>query len=158
MEIVGIVALIVFGIILLLVEFFVVAGTIIPGAIGIALMVAGVMLSYSTFGNETGNYTLLATMLFVILAVYKLLKSKTWDKVALHAESNSKVNTIDEKLAIGNQGITISRLAPMGKVMINGQVLEARAESEFINPKEKIIVVAVEQNRVLVTRSSESKI
>jgi len=152
MGIVAILALIVVGMVLLLLEFFVISGTIVPGIMGIALMLGGVMLSYNTFGVAIGNYTLIGTLLFVFISVYKLLKSKTWDKVALKSTIDSKVNKIEENIQEGDLGITLSRLAPMGKVQVNNMVYEAKTESDFIDPKERIEVLKVERNKLIVKR------
>lgn len=152
MGIVAILALIVVGMVLLLLEFFVISGTIVPGIMGIALMLGGVMLSYNTYGMAIGNYTLIGTLLFVFISVYKLLKSKTWDRVALKSTIDSKVNKIEESVQAGDIGITLSRLAPMGKVQVNNMVYEAKTESDFIDPKEKIEVLKVERNKLVVKR------
>ena len=152
MGIVAILALIVVGMVLLLLEFFVISGTIVPGIMGIALMLGGVMLSYNTYGMAIGNYTLIGTLLFVFISVYKLLKSKTWDRVALKSSIDSKVNKIEESVQAGDIGITLSRLAPMGKVQVNNMVYEAKTESDFIDPKEKIEVLKVERNKLVVKR------
>lgn len=152
MGIVAILALIVVGMVLLLLEFFVISGTIVPGIMGIALMLGGVMLSYNTYGMAIGNYTLIGTLLFVFISVYKLLKSKTWDRVALKSTIDSKVNKIEESVQAGDIGITLSRLAPMGKVQVNNMVYEAKTESDFIDPKERIEVLKVERNKLVVKR------
>ncbi len=155
MEIAAIIALIVVGIILLMLEFFVITGTIVPGMIGISLMLAGVMLAYNYYGTNVGNYTLIGTLLFVFLSIYKLLKGNTWSRVALNSSINSSVNSIDESVAIGDIGLALSRLAPMGKVQINNQVFEAKTESDFIDPKEWIEVVHIESNKLIVKRKSK---
>jgi len=153
MEIAVIVSLIFLGILLLMLEFFVVTGTVVPGIIGIALMLAGVYLSYNNFGTEVGHFTLLATLIFIFITIYKLLKSNTWKKVTLNSSIESKVNEISNTFQIGDKGIAISRLAPMGKVMIKNIMVEAKAENEFINPKEEILVIDIESSKVIVTRN-----
>lgn len=153
MEIAAIVSLILLGILLLMLEFFVITGTVVPGLIGIALMLGGVYLSYMNFGAEIGHFTLLATLLFIFITVYKLLKSNTWKKVTLSSSIESKVNEISNTIQVGDTGIAISRLAPMGKVMIKQILVEARAENEFINPKEIVLVIGLESNKVIVTRN-----
>ncbi len=155
MEVIAIGSLIFVGIILLMLEFFIITGTIVPGIIGIALMLGGVMLSYHHYGNEVGNYTLLATLLFVFVTTYKLLKSKTWKKVALNSSIDSKVNEISEIFTVGDEGVTLSRLAPMGKILVNNQVIEAKAESDFLDPKKEVVIIAIESNKVVVTRKIE---
>ncbi len=154
MEIAAVAALILVGIILLLLEFFVISGTIVPGMIGIALMLGGVMLSYNYFGTTVGNYTLIATLLFVFLSIYKLLKSDTWSRLALNTSIDSLVNKIDETISVGDEAITLSRLAPMGKVQVGNQVFEAKSESDFIDPKQKVEIVKIDNNKLIVKRKN----
>jgi membrane-bound ClpP family serine protease len=57
----------------------------------------------------------------------------------------------------GDQGITISRLAPMGKIRVNGHIVEAKALDDFIDHEEKVVIIKVQSTNVLVERSPEKK-
>jgi len=79
------------------------------------------------------------------------MKSKTLDKMSLHTDIDSKVETVDEsKIKIGDKGITISRLAPVGKVKINGETVEAKSLYDFIDEDTEVKVTAVNATNVEV--------
>jgi len=55
-------------------------------------------------------------------------------------------------IKIGDIGKTSSRLAPMGKVRINGAVIEAKTNDEFIDQGVEVVVLEVFNTNVLVER------
>ena len=151
MEILAIILLIFFGIVLLLLEFLVIPGTTIAGIGGILLMAGGVYMSYDTYGNTIGHYTLLGTFLFIVTSLYLSFKTKTWKKLMLKSSINGKIDTFeDSKINVGDEGISVSRLAPMGKVLINNTYIEAQSPDKFIDENTKVIVTKVLSNKIVV--------
>ncbi|GAB4304270.1 MAG: hypothetical protein Kow0068_26100 [Marinilabiliales bacterium] len=151
MDIVAVVLLILLGVILVLLEFLVFPGVTVAGIAGTLFIAAGVYYSYSKFGYSVGNYTLAGSIVFVLLVIIYALRGKTWKKVALDTAVDSKVNTIeDNKIKPGDTGVCVSRLAPMGKVLINGEYYEAKSYSNFIDHKTEIVVVKIENGKLIV--------
>ena len=63
----------------------------------------------------------------------------------------AKVNVINEDIVKpGIQGLTLSRLAPAGKIEIEGQEYEAHTFGEYVDPGQKVIVVKIEYNKIYV--------
>jgi membrane-bound ClpP family serine protease len=61
------------------------------------------------------------------------------------------VNVIKENaVRAGDSGKTVSRLAPAGKAMINGEYYEVHTIGEFIDPGSEIVVTKVEFNKITV--------
>ena len=56
------------------------------------------------------------------------LRAKTWQRFSLRQEIRSSSTPVapSELLKTGDRGITLSRLAPMGKVEIGGRIYEAK--------------------------------
>ena len=50
----------------------------------------------------------------------------------------------------GQEGTTVSRLAPTGKIEIEGEFYEAQSLSTFIDPRKKIRVAKVEGAKIYV--------
>jgi membrane-bound ClpP family serine protease len=146
-----IVLLVFIGVALLIIEFVIIPGITIAGIGGFILSFAGIFLSYKMYGMTIGTYTLLAAILIFVLALAYALKSKTWNKVALHSEINSKVNVLEEDLIHnGDKGITISRLAPMGKVKVNGITVEAKSTGIYVPENTEIEVIKVNGSNITV--------
>lgn len=151
-----IVSLILVGLIFLLLEILVVPGTTVVGFVGVGMMGYGVFAAYNGFGNAAGTYTLLATLLSLIVAIALALKSNTWKKVMLGAEVDSKVNIVEaEKLQAGDEGVTISRLNPMGKALIKEEYYEVTSKDNLVDPGTPIVVLKVEGNKIIVKPKSE---
>ena len=150
MTVFTVILLIVLGIILVLLEILVIPGTTIAGIGGILFLSGGIYMSYEKFGTTVGHYILLGVILFIILSIYLSLKSKTWKKLMLNSKIDSKTNVIDEeKVKKGDTGVTITRLAPMGRVLINGENVEAKSE-HFIDQNVEVEVEKILDYKIIV--------
>jgi len=147
-----IIPIIIFGLLFVMLEIFVLPG-FISGIIGGLLVVFGVYQSFLVYGATAGFITLLATIFLFIIAMVMFFKSGTWKKVALSDSIDSKVNTISDELKPGDKGTSISRLAPMGKAFINNEYFEVTTNGEFVDENQTIIVIKIEGNRIYVKKN-----
>ena len=86
-----------------------------------------------------------------IVGIVLSLRSKTWQRLSLNQKLDSTAAEFPEKeVKVGDIGTTLSRLAPMGKVEINGKIYEAKSFDIFIDPKQCVEVVAFENFSVIV--------
>ncbi len=146
-----IIILLLAGIVLMLVEILVAPGVTVFGIAGLLLMGVSIWQAYSAHGTPEGHYFLAGTILFSILVLSFTLKSKTWRKAMLSSEVSSRVNVIEEeKVKPGDEGKTISRLAPVGKAIINGDYYEVHSLGEYIEPQTSIVVIRVEFSKIIV--------
>ena len=143
--------LIIVGFLFLLLEILVLPGTNVAGFIGFALIAIGVWQAYASHGNLAGSLTLAGSVVFSGVALYYSLKSGTWKRAALNKSIDSKVNVIDEtEIKIGDTGQTVSRLAPMGKAIINNVYFEVKTQGEFIDEDTEVEVINIEFNKITV--------
>ncbi len=146
-----IIILLLAGLVLLLLEMLVVPGATIFGLLGFALLAVSVWQAYAAHGTPEGHYFLAGSVIFTVVLLYFALKSKTWRKAMLGSEVNSKVNVVEPgKVKPGDEGKTISRLAPAGKAFINGDYYEVHSLGEYIDPQTPIIVIQVEFSKIIV--------
>lgn len=146
--------LIAVGFLFLLLEILVLPGTNIAGILGFVLIGVGIWQAYAVYGGAAGTITLGITFVLSFISLYFALKSKTWKKAALNKNIDSKVNVIDmQKIKPGDKGITVSRLAPMGKANFNEEYYEVKTTGEFYDPGTKIEVVKIEFNKILVKKT-----
>ncbi|MDO5523094.1 MAG: hypothetical protein Q4G48_03510 [Bacteroidia bacterium] len=146
--------LIVLGVALLLIEFFLLPGISIAGVGGALFMIGGIIYAYSYLGTPAGNITLGLSLLLLGASFVWLLKSKSIQKIALTTDINETVdNSSLRSLQPGDTGIAVSRLNPIGKVMINDIIVEGKSfDGEFIDEDIEIEVVRAETYNVLVKR------
>ena len=146
-----IIILLLAGLMLLLLEVLVVPGATVFGLLGFALLGVSIWQAYAAHGTPEGHYFLLGAILFTILLLVFALKSRTWRKAMLGSEVDSKVNIVDqEKVKPGDDGKTISRLAPAGKAIINGEYYEVHSLGEYIEPQTPVVVIRVEFSKIIV--------
>lgn len=152
-----IIILLVVGLLLLTLEIVALPGGI-AGIIGFVMIALGVWQSYLWLGMTGGTIVLGCCVAICILLLALFLKSKTWKHFSLDEESNSTVNQIDDpKIAVGTRGSTIARLAPTGKALIDGQLMEVHAINKFIDPDRPIEVVAIEGYRIDVREVEDNR-
>ncbi|MBN2597985.1 NfeD family protein [Labilibaculum sp.] len=146
-----IVLLIVFGIVLLLLEFLVIPGITVAAVGGILMIVGGIYMSYHHYGNLVGHLTVLSAVILSGISLVLALKSQTWNKIMLNTEVDSKVQKLDdENITIGDEGICVSRLAPMGQVKLDNKIVEARSTGAYVDEKTKVVVVGIVDKIVIV--------
>ncbi|PCJ79809.1 MAG: hypothetical protein COA57_15370 [Flavobacteriales bacterium] len=150
MTLTGIILIIVIGIIFVLIEILVIPGVGVVGIIGVILMAVGVYFAYK-IDAMSGHITLAGSMLVSSGLLALSLRAKTWEKISLKEELTGKVNTLDENsVKAGDIGIASSRLAPIGKAMINGHYFEVKSYVGFIDESTEIVVLKVEGKNIIV--------
>lgn len=144
-------ALIFAGLVFLVLEILVIPGTALVGVVGFVMLVFGIYEAYNVYGATAGHLTLLATLVLTVVSLYLSLKSKTWRRMALNRNIDGRMNEVDEELIhTGDVGRSSSRLAPMGKALINDSLVEVQSITGFIDEEVDIVVVKVSSNKILV--------
>ena len=157
MSIFAIILLIVLGIFLFIVEFLLVPGVTIAGIGGAILMALAVYFAYSTHGNTVGNYTLVATLVLTVGGGVYVLRAKTWKRLMLNKGIDSKVEVglEEDRIKVGDRGESISRMAPIGRVMINGLIVEGKSHRGFLDQHTPVEVIKVLNTQVVVKSIKE---
>lgn len=151
MSISVIIALVVLGILLLLVEFLITPGVTVAGISGTLLIIGGVVCGYYFRGTPTGHYILFSTIVLILLLFIVAFKTKTWQKIGLKSAIDGHVETPgSENFKVGDTGKTISRLSPIGKVLINNTIVEARSMGGIIDQNTEIKIIRTEINKLFV--------
>jgi membrane-bound serine protease (ClpP class) len=146
----------VIGIVLLALEI------ILPGAIlgiaGAVCMLAGVFLSFGTFGGSGGIIATLFALLALGVTVYLefvwLPKSRLTKHLAAGTTNDA---TSQPPLAgadvIGREATAQTVLSPSGYVTVQGKRFEAYSQSGHIGAGERLRVVGLDNFRLIVTKT-----
>jgi membrane-bound serine protease (ClpP class) len=157
----------VIGIILLLVEIFVLPGWGICGILGIILIVAGLtmsMIDNDIFRSESISdlSVIVRPLALVITSILlsgigmlyfgkKILSSRGL-RIALNTELDANEGFVsvetNEKSLIGIICETITSLNPSGKVMIDNEIYTAIAEYGFIEKGEQVVITRFETGQL----------
>ena len=145
------------GLLLLTLEIVALPGGI-AGVCGFLLIAFGVWHSFILWGMTVGTWVLIGSVAICALLLALFMKTKTWKRFSLNEESDSSVNQIeDPAIAIGTRGTTVARLAPTGKALIDGKLVEVHAINKFIDQDRPIEVVAIEGYRIDVCETEDKR-
>lgn len=150
MSILVILLLIFLGIVLLLIEFTILPGITIAGIGGVLLFAYSIYMAFTTFGPLAGFLTLGFVVVVAPLLVVWLFQGKAGKRLVLSTTITGVANQVDEKVKVGDIGITIGRLAPMGKIRVNGEVVEVKSTGVFVDPGESVRIIQIEKSQITV--------
>ena len=151
------------GIILILVEIFVIPGFGFAGISGIILAVLGLTLSMSTgdivvfeeglkFNLEPFAKSLFVVLISMFLSItislllsQRIVKTNMFARIALNKVQNTDEGYIGvstkQNALIGEKGVAFTVLRPSGKVQINDEIFDAKALTGYIEEGEGVEVV-----------------
>jgi len=152
------------GLVLLLLEIFVIPGFGVAGISGIILIIASLFLSmlgadpfldFNAVSMAIIKLTigLAAALVLIFLLARFLPKSNFFKKFILSEEEKategytSRANLSE---LLGAEGIAVTTLRPAGTAEINGKRVDVVTDSEYIEHGKPIVVSAVEGMRVVV--------
>jgi membrane-bound serine protease (ClpP class) len=159
------------GIILLILEIFVIPGFGIAGVLGITLTLLSLILIM--LNNDFFNFEfvpmgdiIIATMatiggitggvLLLFFGGARISKTKAFQRIALNDTQEKSegytVNTLSDTL-IGKKGIAYTVLRPGGKVIIDDEIYDAFTRGDYVEKSEPIEVIGNEGITLKVKRS-----
>ncbi|OQY00453.1 MAG: serine protease [Bacteroidetes bacterium 4572_117] len=152
------------GIILMLIEIFVIPGFGLAGISGIILAIAGLTLSMSAgdivvveeglkFNLEPFAKSLFVVLISMFLAItislllsQRIVKTNLFARIALNKEQDTAkgyIGVSTEQIdMVGEKGVAFTVLKPSGKVLINNEIYDAKARTGYIEEDEQIEVVS----------------
>ena len=150
------IVLFIIGLLLILVEIFIIPGFGLVGIGGIAAILASIFL---TFGNIIqATYSILIALSISVIGIFLLIKyipsTRTWRKFVLSTEQKKElgytVGTKDLKRLIGKEGFAITPLRPSGIAEVSDRKLDVITQGEYIISNSKIKIISVEGNKIVV--------
>lgn len=160
------------GVILIILEIFVIPGFGITGIAGIILVIAGLTLALVrnvdfdfTFVPK-GSLSLSLLMVVVAMAVplllllafgQKIFSSQFFTRVSAQAEMRTADGfSIRDNVMhslIGETGVAATDLRPAGKVDVNGERYDATSDGSFIHKNDSVRIIAVRSKYLVVEKA-----
>jgi len=150
-----IIALMFVGILLILVELFLIPGVGVAGFLGLASFGGSCYYAFAHFGTSMGTIVTVVCVSMTLGLLYYTLRAKTWKKLALDTVIDSKPKPW-ESISVGDPGITVTRLAPMGMARFGSVTCEVKSMENIIDPGVNIEVVSVE-DKIIYVKPVEGK-
>lgn len=168
------IALFVVGIILIVLEIFVIPGFGIPGILGIIFLVCG--LAFSMVANDWLNFKVAAPGLLmqsflvviasmgaaiILMVIFgkSMLQTKAFKRLVLQDEQRSiegYTSSRHNALLVGKEGIAKTVLRPSGKIEIEGIWYDAVALDGYIDTGEAIYVEKHENYNLFVRKAQKN--
>jgi membrane-bound ClpP family serine protease len=99
-----------------------------------------------------GVWVLIGTIILSVFVIALSLRARTWDRLMLKTNMDSTVDKklTDDQVKVGDRGTTLTRMAPMGKILVNDLVREAKSIDGFVDEHSEIEIVSIEGTRISV--------
>ena len=153
MDILIITILIIAAVILFLVELFIIPGISVAGFLAGGCIIFANYYAFAYMGTLEGCITLAVSAITCTGSLVWFMRSKTLDRLALKKDITSKVDrSAEEKVKVGDTGVTTTRLALIGYAEINGNIVEVKSTDGFLNEKTPIIVSRITDGVLLVEK------
>lgn len=162
----GEVILFVFGVVMLLVEIFLIPGFGIVGTLGILAIVTSLYLSLIGQFVHPGDFVsgakvlalaFVVSFVVILIALRYLPKFTPFQRLVLkttEAESDGYRSSPETYAALeGREGIALTMLRPAGTAIIDGEKYSVVSEGDFIEKNTKIRVYKIEGYRIVVTKA-----
>lgn len=149
-----IIALVLLGVLLLIAELVLLPGLSIAGICALGSYFGASYLAFTRFGTTVGIVVIISIIILSVVATVVSLKSRTWHKFALNDEikGTSQIKPETEGVKKGDVGVTVTRLAPMGKVRIGAHIFEAKSYDVFVDQSVDVEVVDFDNFNVIVRK------
>lgn len=146
-----IILLIVAGIVLLLIELFLIPGLGLTGLAAASCLIAANYFAFVHLGLVPGFITLICTLAASVGALVWFMRSKTLDKISLKQTIDSSVKDEHKtEVQVGDKGITTTRLTLIGNAQFQGRPVEVKSARGFIDENQQVQVVRIDDGMILV--------
>ena len=146
-----VISLIIIGLLLMFAEILIIPGVGIAGILGVAAMAGSCVYAFLEIGQTAGVIvTAVNAVLLVVISIW-VLRAKTWERLALATNIDSKAIVPEAEVVPGTVGVTVPRLAPMGTARFGDLRLAVTARAGIIDPGVEVEVVEVDGVKVYVT-------
>ena len=145
-----VVSLIIIGLLLVFAEVLLIPGVGVPGILGIAAMAGSCVYAFMEISQTAGIIVTAVNAVLLVLITIWVLRAKTWERLALATNIDSKAIVPEAEVVPGTVGVTVTRLAPMGTARFGDLRMEVTAREGIIDPGVEVEVVEVDGIKVYV--------
>ena len=145
-----VISLIIIGLLLVFAEVLIIPGVGVAGILGVAAMAGSCVYAFMEMSQTAGIIVTAVNAVLLVLITIWVLRVKTWQRLALQTNIDSKAIVPEADVVPGTIGITVTRLAPMGTARFGDLRLEVTAREGIIDPGVEVEVVEVDGIKVYV--------
>ena len=150
-----VIMLIVIGLVLIFTEILLIPGVGVAGILGVLSLGGSCYFAFYELEPVVGYIVISVNVALLVGLTVFALRSKTWKKLALETNIDSKAVDTENVLSVGDKGKTVTRLAPMGAMRFGNKVVEVKALEGIIDPGVEVEVVLIEDKKIYVSPVAE---
>ena len=156
MDILIIILLVLIGVVLIILEIFFLPGITVAGFSSLIFFGGGIYYAFVNLGTTAGYVTIVASVVAGVVGIIWFMRSKSLDRISLKTDIDSVIPTqVNDSIKVGDEGIALSRLNPMGTVLIGTVQVEGKTREDFIDEGSSVIVERVERTSVIVRKKDD---
>ena len=156
MDILIIILLVLIGVVLIILEIFFLPGITVAGFSSLIFFGGGIYYAIVNLGTTAGYVTIVASVVACVVGIIWFMRSKSLDRISLKTDIDSVIPTqVNDSIKVGDEGIALSRLNPMGTVLIGTVQVEGKTREDFIDEGSSVIVERVERTSVIVRKKDD---
>lgn len=145
------------GFLLLIIELAIIPGFGFSGILGIIALGIACYSAFINLSPLAGVISTLASITIIFLLFKILPNTPLWKKIRLSLTQNKntgyQVGNPETQNLLNRTGTALTMLHPCGTALIDDTRYDVIADGEFINKNEKIIVVKIDGNNIVVKKS-----
>jgi len=146
-----IISMMLIGLALVILELIFIPGTTVVGLLGLVFSIIGIVVTYNHFGGNAALYLLLAMLAVSLATLVFSFRTAAWGKFSLKSSIDSRVNEgLLQAVSIGDEGVTLSSLRPIGKAEFNHKTYEVKTSGGYVNTGEKVKIIRIESHQIVV--------
>ncbi len=151
-------ALLVSGIMLLIIEIYLIPGTYFFAFLGAVSLFGGVVYAYLYLGVLEGTLLLIGTLIGIGFFIFMLTKSGAINKFVLGDEDSIGNDNRELEYLLGKKGKAITPLRTSGTIIIENEKYDAVSDGAFLLANDNIIVTKIRGNTIVVSKIEENKL
>ena len=156
MDILIIILLVLIGVVLIILEIFFLPGITVAGFSSLIFFGGGIYYAFVNLGTTAGYVTIVASVVACVVGIIWFMRSKSLDRISLKTDIDSVIPTqVNDSIKVGDEGIALSRLNPMGTVLIGTVQVEGKTREDFIDEGSSVIVERVERTSEIVRKKDD---
>ena len=156
MDILIIILLVLIGVVLIILEIFFLPGITVAGFSSLIFFGGGIYYAFVNLGTTAGYVTIAASVVACVVGIIWFMRSKSLDRISLKTDIDSVIPTqVNDSIKVGDEGIALSRLNPMGTVLIGTVQVGGKTREDFIDEGSSVIVERVERTSVIVRKKDD---
>jgi len=158
-----IILLLALGLVMMLVEILIIPGFGLAGIGAIALLAAGVYLSWIRLSLAWSIGATLMSVSSIILSIVLLRKSGISSQIVLNrrvgdsasrpaagAQAGEESRKKDSAICVGQTGMAVSDLRPAGIAIFQGRRLNVLTDGTYLRKNTRVKIIRMEGNRIFV--------